>query len=274
MRVALCLCLLLAGTAFGQTTDDRYTLRVTDAVGDVGFPFEVSVFYDAQDGVLGAPEALSGWAYGLCHDAAVLDLIAVVDGAAIAASSLSFNSVELDPQPGTGFTVTTVVDFFGVDTLLPGLDQELNLATYEVVAITGPFTTLDFCNGLGTPVTTTVVVTPAATSSFPEVESGIITFGSVGPLFVRGECNNDGSFNLSDVIFLLNYLFPQNVTAPLLPCVDACDSNNDGALNLADTIASLVALFGTPAVPLPGSGSCAADTGSDLFDCFNDTSCP
>jgi hypothetical protein len=60
--------------------------------------------------------------------------------------------------------------------------------------------------------------------------------GDVGPFF-RGDCNHDGrnSGQVTDVVFLLNYLF-QGGVVPV--CLTACDFNGDGEVrgNVTDTV--------------------------------------
>lgn len=87
--------------------------------------------------------------------------------------------------------------------------------------------------------------------------------------FQRGDCNDDGSTNLSDVVFLLGYLFPSpSGPANDLLCIDAGDTNDDGTVNVSDVIFLLSALFGVPPVPLPDpAGSCAQDPTPDPLTC-------
>src|SRR5262249_10533899 len=63
----------------------------------------------------------------------------------------------------------------------------------------------------------------------------------VGPEseFVRGDCNDDGTTDLSDAIFLLDQLF---VTGAPLGCEDSCDANDDGSLDVSDAVRALLAL--------------------------------
>ena len=94
--------------------------------------------------------------------------------------------------------------------------------------------------------------------------------------FVRGDCNDDGSSNLADAIFLLGAQFPPPGTQPnVMTCEDACDVSDDGMLNLADAIVLLGSLFGTPPVPLAPPAFCGSDpTGGDPIGCVSFTSCP
>ncbi len=93
------------------------------------------------------------------------------------------------------------------------------------------------------------------------------------PEFDRGDCNNDGSFNIADMIFLLGSLFTAGDPGT---CDDACDTNDDGARNIADAITGLNALFGGGGVGLPAPfGTCGMDaTATDPFNCFENAGCP
>ncbi len=92
--------------------------------------------------------------------------------------------------------------------------------------------------------------------------------------FQRGDCNDDGTRDLSDGVVLLVELFPGGGTPPALPCDDACDANDDGAKDLADVIYLLDALFvegPPPPAPYPG---CGLDPTSDSLDCISSGICP
>ena len=84
------------------------------------------------------------------------------------------------------------------------------------------------------------------------------TISPPDPVFVRGDCNDDGTSNIADAIALLGFLFPTGAPTVIL-CDDACDGNDDENLDIADAVAILGALFGTPAVPLPAPGVCGPD---------------
>jgi hypothetical protein len=59
--------------------------------------------------------------------------------------------------------------------------------------------------------------------------------------------------NISDVVFLLNYLFMHGPE----PCVcEAADCNNDSAIDIRDIICMINYLFVRGPAPLPGSVSC------------------
>lgn len=82
--------------------------------------------------------------------------------------------------------------------------------------------------------------------------------------FVRGDANADGQVDVSDVTFILDYLFSGGA-AP--PCRDAADADDDGVLLISDPIFLLSALFlGGPGVPAP-EGGCGVDSTEDGLGC-------
>jgi hypothetical protein len=74
--------------------------------------------------------------------------------------------------------------------------------------------------------------------------------GPAKPEFHRGDSNADGMINITDGIFVLNYLF---LGGPTPPCLEAANPNDDSALNITDGIYILNFLFlGGPAPTEPG----------------------
>ena len=93
-------------------------------------------------------------------------------------------------------------------------------------------------------------------------------FPSVGTQFVRGDADADGSFNITDGVFLLNSLFTGGA-APT--CKDATDVNSDGEVNITDGVFLLNALFtggAAPAAPFPDCG-----VGEEVFGCDSFAGC-
>ncbi len=72
--------------------------------------------------------------------------------------------------------------------------------------------------------------------------------------FIRGNANDDDRFDLSDAVFILDYLF---LDGPAPYCADAADANDSGFVDISDTIYMLYSLYGgegpLPA-PFPGKG--------------------
>ena len=89
--------------------------------------------------------------------------------------------------------------------------------------------------------------------------------------FVRGDANADDSINITDGIFVLNYLF---LGGDDPPCEDAADANDDGGLNITDGIFILNFLFLGGATPPPPQEACGPDPGTDELGCGAFPPCP
>ena len=87
-----------------------------------------------------------------------------------------------------------------------------------------------------------------------------------GASFVRGDANADGDVDISDAVTILIYLFSTIITPP---CPDACDTNDVEGINLTDAVYLLDFLFraeGTaPPPPYPEPGP--DPTNDDSFFC-------
>lgn len=94
----------------------------------------------------------------------------------------------------------------------------------------------------------------------------------LGFSFRRGDVNNDGGFDVSDVVYALAALFIPG--SPPATCKDAADVNDDGLIDVSDAVYALAALFvpGAAPAPTPGSTQCGPDPTADLLDCSS--SCP
>ena len=93
-----------------------------------------------------------------------------------------------------------------------------------------------------------------------------------GVRFVRGDTNTDGSTNITDGVFILNFLFGGEGD-PL--CLAALDANGDGVRNVTDAVFILNFLFGgggdPPPAPFP---NCGPDPSGDMVDCASFPACP
>ena len=93
------------------------------------------------------------------------------------------------------------------------------------------------------------------------------------PQFVRGDSDDNGLLNLTDAVFILNFLFLGGASPS---CFEACDADNNGILQLTDGIFMLNFLFlGGEAIPAPRD-RCGPDPASppDNFDCESFNGCP
>ncbi len=101
----------------------------------------------------------------------------------------------------------------------------------------------------------------------------------LGELFVRGDVTVNSQVDLTDGIYLFNYLF---LGGPNPPCDDAADCNDDGGIDLSDGIFALNWLFlggPKPPPPSPSGGTynpatdCGIDPTSDILDCLSFPPC-
>ena len=98
------------------------------------------------------------------------------------------------------------------------------------------------------------------------------TVGPCGGLFERGDCNDDGNFDIADPVSVLAFLFPVGPPAPVV-CEDACDANDDASFDLSDVYTMLDYLYGS-GDPLPEPfGECGTDETDDSFDCDDPDVC-
>ncbi|MBN1459838.1 MAG: PKD domain-containing protein, partial [Armatimonadetes bacterium] len=82
--------------------------------------------------------------------------------------------------------------------------------------------------------------------------------------FLRGDSNADGSTNISDPVFNLNYQF---ALGPTPTCLKTADVNDDGLLNLADPIFQLNYMFVSGPTPPPPLSECGIDPTADALSC-------
>jgi hypothetical protein len=109
------------------------------------------------------------------------------------------------------------------------------------------------CNGNGVPDGCDV-----ASGASPDLEGDGVPDECV-PFFHRGDPNHDGEVDLSDAIFLFEYLY---LGGPRPTCAESADSNNDAELDLSDPIFLLAFVFlgdRPPDPPGPPPGPCGQD---------------
>ncbi len=118
--------------------------------------------------------------------------------------------------------------------------------------------------------TVTVVATDAV--GLVTETSFQVTVNECGIYFHRGDTNDDGSYDISDAIVILNYIFGNISSDPT--CLDALDENDDGDISIADAIYHFSHLFSGGPEPAAPFGSCGVDLTDDELDCASYVSCP
>lgn len=131
-------------------------------------------------------------------------------------------------------------------------------------------TALNWVDTLGTPPVVNVMVVGGASLEVSFVD-GSVTFHPVTDLeHVRGDCNDDGSVNIADGIAAIQVVVG-NLPPSLAPCLSACDANDDGLFDTSDGVFIINYQFldgPAPSAPFP---NCGAVPGAD---CAAFSSCP
>ena len=96
---------------------------------------------------------------------------------------------------------------------------------------------------------------------------------SLTSVFMRGNADGQGALNITDGIFILNFLF---LGGPEPSCLDAADTDDNGSLNISDAVAVFNFLFlGGAEPPAPGPIDCGPDpTTEDELNCAEFLACP
>ncbi len=94
--------------------------------------------------------------------------------------------------------------------------------------------------------------------------------GPTGTKFRRADADSSGTVDLTDAVFVLNYLFLAGATPP---CLDAADTDDTGLIDLTDGVYSLNFQFlAGPRPPDPGPDACDVDPTADPLECAS--GCP
>jgi hypothetical protein len=83
-----------------------------------------------------------------------------------------------------------------------------------------------------------------------------------GVRYIRGDCSPDLSFDITDPVSVLGYLFLGTATPP---CLEACDGDGNGNVDISDAVFLLSFMFlGGPTPPPPGPACATDESPSDL----------
>jgi len=219
----------------------------------------------------GTPIPCGGFSMGIGFDPILLTALSVNAGPELEAldggNGPDFFEVSILTE---GVTIACLFDFTLQSSLIFSPVVTVAQVEYEVLPAFPPSTgeIVSFVGSLGAPPVANVVATIAGDSIVPELFGTRLVLYQI-PNFIRGDCNNDGTLDIGDPIFLLGVLFA-GMTGN--ECDDALDSNDDGLIDIADSVRTLGFLFSS-ADPLPAPSACGTDPTTDGLDCQN-SSCP
>lgn len=245
---------------------DFFILRAQDATGAVG-QSGVAQFVQGT-----SPAEFRGFSFGMSFDPSLLN-VESVDLVDTVAFGSDFVAPNFDNVAGW-MTIGVVLDITPpIDTVLaPGTDLSLvrNLFAVSGTATDGDTSPLTVESSIGSPAVQPVI-TVDGLSEVPELVSGTFTVGGVAGLFIRGDSNADGGFDIADPVNTLAFLFSGGSA---LSCEDSGDANDDGALDISDSIYSLSALFSGGAQPSSPFPNCGSDPTADTLPCDSFSACP
>lgn len=272
------------GVTVPEERDARFALAIGQAAGVPSYTgIEIPLTVSADEPFT-AIQAVVGYNQrdDSCPDLLVQE-IRTEEGTLLSTESAEYIIAEFDNAEGLLY-VAALKDFatpfwFQVasDPSFPAGDDQL-LATI-VVAISScadyGFAEMEFVDGREIPNDnlTPPVVLPEAHNLVVLGDSVVRPqLGEVGGVevrvgFIRGDANYDDHVDVSDPVFLLDYVFRGG---PRPPCQDAADTNNDTRLDISDPIFLLNYLFTggpQPSEPFPQAGVDPSDDGSGSLGC-------
>ena len=256
------LALLLVVSTANLAVAQDYVMSISSGTMNVGGGGDLSVTLDNNG------DAVQGWSFGVCNDTAFLTCTGAADGSTSVTvkngSPPDFNQVSVFDE---GFTTGVVICFTGCATLAPGTGYELNVASYSCTA--EGTTSVSFCDTLGAPPVSTVVVVGGA-SLAPEQNSGAVLCQVLETHnWIRGDANGDTHVNIGDGIWIISELF---LGGSASTCAISRDANDDGNVDAADAVYIFTYRFLNG--PMPGApfSSCGQIDGQTPEEC-EDSGC-
>lgn len=271
----------------------------TDLVADQTEVYDLMVLLENLDDQGGIE--LLGWSYGITIDTGELEALSGEPGADSAAllggSGPEFTVYNLGEQNvgGTldGITVGAVIELNppgAPETLaIPATESRhvdtIQLRSAQVIAPGEPSRTTEigFSDMLGDPAVEAIATDSGGDTLPLDITSTLLltlTSGEVPdrPQFIRGDSNNDTRVDISDGIWIINWLYYGGAEPG---CRAAADSNDDGARDLSDAVyifnfqlqpgADPGSLFPAPPAPFP---TCGTDPDVTEEDCpMGSTTC-
>lgn len=198
----------------------------------------------------------------ICFDPAVLVCTDMT-----LAGTRGAGAVDLTKSIGTSCVTGTVTYATDCGATIPaGTGTYLKLiVNVKPTAPLGP-TNLTFTAGIPPATAMTTCVSGVIGLS---LQNGSVTV--VPEEFRRGDDNGDGTIDIADPVYCLDYQYG-NGSPP--PCRDAGDFDDSGRYDITDCVANLCRQFGNCSDPPPPYASCGADpTSSDPLGCLSFPSC-
>lgn len=272
------------GVTVPEARDERFAFGIGSSAGvpsNTGIAIPIT---------LSNAEPITGLMVALKYDPQQvrIDELVTEEGTVLSAQSCDYIIAEARHTAGIA-TISAIKDFAtpfyfhdGSDPTIPAGENQL-VATLKcgiVISADKGFAEINFVDGLRIPDSAATVPPP---ENFPEIHN-LVMLGStaVRPVlstgggidirrgFIRGDANKDSGVDISDPVFVINYVF---LGGRVPPCLDAADANNDTRLDISDSIWLLNYLFKggpQPSEPFPQAGVDPSDDGKGSLGCESD----
>jgi hypothetical protein len=271
--------------AFAQQA--RYNIHFHSATY-AGLPGkDVTVVIDLDN----QPDRVTGFSFGVKHDAAKLALQAVNIGSGLQDAlgagqnpDSDFYFANLNPSGGTGFTVGMILSRDKPNVALqPGLGHAIFDVKYQLPALAEGDTKVEITGELGAPKVPVILDkngVSQAPSGPPAVTAATIRVSQGTVPFLRGDANQSGRLEITDALIIFDYLFGGG-TVPVGAasrdnCLVALNADGpsgsgaeevDGDINITDGLYLLRYIFQkdtAPPAPFPACGEAPGPTSARM----------
>lgn len=252
-----------------RSQDPDYTLFMESQEVFAGDTFEIPVLGTWAGTVTGYSLSLA-----FTSSPPLLNLAFSIEDTIVEDLDPEFLNINFNPSVGeviVGLLFELTPPFSGSG--LPAVDFPLKIGDFRGLVPPGTppqSVTFNFLDGLGTPATDNLFVVETVNSVNPTLLSGgtltVLPPLPPPPMFLRGDVNADGSIDIGDILFHLNYTFQDG---PLPLCADAGDANDDGLSDITDAVYLVCYLFAMGEAPPEPFPSVGADPTEDGIGCEN-----
>lgn len=237
----LALCLTCVTVPLGSQTYNVH-FRSASVSGNPGEMVTLGV------GIANNPERVTGFSFGVKHDAAKLTLDSVTIAPDLQSAlgegnvpDANFFALNQTPAGGAGFTVAMILSPTDPNSAIaPGLDHHVFDVKYVIAAGATGGARVDITGDLGTP-RVAVVLDQNGVSQAPAgaaaVTSAAVVVAGTSQGFLRGDTNQSGRLDITDGVLILDFLFGGSA----LPAGQASRDNCLVAFNVDGSVSS-----GTP----------------------------
>jgi hypothetical protein len=228
---------VFAYTKEKQTPLQDFTMEVVDTTGAIGGSVTVQVTGSWD-------EIIQAYQFYISFDTSKL-VFDHVDFTGSIADTYSAD-YQLGNEITTGVLSVGAVWFPPVEEMPPAGSGTLAYLVFDIIATEETTTDLVFTTYQGAP---SIYTGTDGQNRYPDETDGTVTIIEVQ--YVCGDANNDGLVNITDAVFLIQYIFAGGA-APDPLCLG--DANGDGLVNITDAVYLIQWIFAGGAGPVHPDG--------------------